>query len=117
MRAWFFALIFERRRALETFAFAIAGKATAEPGYRQQSWNSVTTVSRLRDRARISEIEWSEAAVAHIARHGIAPEDVEEVVAIPLRRSFAGRARSGAMRDGEGHGHASGVFMIVGGGS
>ena len=30
---------------------------------------------------RISEIVWAEADVAHIARHGVTPEEVEEVVA------------------------------------
>lgn len=30
---------------------------------------------------RISEIEWKEADVAHIARHGVTPEEVEEVLA------------------------------------
>jgi uncharacterized DUF497 family protein len=30
---------------------------------------------------RVSEIAWTEADVAHIARHGITPEEVEEVLA------------------------------------
>ena len=30
---------------------------------------------------RISEIEWTETDVAHIARHGVTPDEVEEVLA------------------------------------
>ena len=38
-------------------------------------------------RVRISEILWTDADVAHIARHGISPDEVEEVlVAWPVWR-------------------------------
>ena len=30
---------------------------------------------------RISEIEWTDTDVAHIARHGVTPDEVEEVLA------------------------------------
>ena len=36
---------------------------------------------------RISEIEWTESDVEHLARHGVTPEEVEEVLAAgPLWR-------------------------------
>ena len=30
---------------------------------------------------RISEVVWTDAAIEHIARHGVGPEEVEEVIA------------------------------------
>jgi uncharacterized DUF497 family protein len=69
---------------------------------------------------RISEIVWTEADVAHIARHGVTPEEVEEVLAAsPLWRRGrthreTGRRSLYALGQTEAGRHLFIVFSLLG---